>query len=278
MSQADRIRETTEVIRNKIGPDQPRCGIVLGSGLGNFCSRLRVTASLPYAELPHFRPCGVEGHAGNLIFGELNGVPVVCQQGRFHYYEGHAMADVVFPVRVMAALGIEALVVTNAAGGIRKSLQVGDLMVLTDHINFMGCNPLLGPNEANLGPRFPDMSHAYTPELRIILDRRAESLGIRLSSGVYLAVSGPSYETPAEIRMFRQWGADAVGMSTVPEVIAANHCGVQVLGLSCITNVAAGMGQTALNHAEVQQATRMAEDKFSTLLAAWVGAWATTTN
>jgi purine-nucleoside phosphorylase len=177
----------------------------------------------------------------------------------------------------MAGLGIRALVVTNAAGGIEKSLRVGDLMAIADHINFMGCNPLQGPNEPQLGPRFPDMSQAYAPALRAILAQQAERLAIALRSGVYLAVSGPSYETPAEIRMFRQWGADAVGMSTVPEVIAANHCGVPVLGLSCITNAAAGMADTALNHEEVQKATAMAEEKFSSLLAAWVGAWATTT-
>ncbi|MCB1051200.1 MAG: purine-nucleoside phosphorylase [Acidobacteria bacterium] len=273
-----RIEEAKAFIQARTDHFDPACAVILGSGLGNFANSIQVDYVLPYSEIPHFKPCNVAGHAGNLVFGRVGSVRVVCQQGRFHFYEGHAREDLIFPVRVMAALGAKALVVTNAAGGINSSFKVGDMMVIRDHINHMGTNPLIGENEDALGPRFQDMTYAYPENLRTLLYAEAKKLEITLKEGVYLAVTGPCYETPAEIRMYRLWGADAVGMSTVPEVIAANHCGLKVLGISCITNAAAGMEDKPLDHKEVQEVTARLAQQFEKLVHHWIQAWAKTSN
>lgn len=245
-------------------------GIVLGSGLGQFGEKLVDPVEIPYDRIPGFKPCGVEGHAGQLLIGTIEGKTVICQQGRYHFYEGHAMEDVVFPMRVMAKLGVEKVLITNAAGGINTSFQAGDIMLIEDHINYMGTNPLIGPNKKEFGPRFPDMSYAYCPEQRANLLRCAEELNIPVRKGVYLAVSGPSYETPAEIRMFRSLGADVVGMSTVPETIVANHSGMKVLGLSCISNPAAGISSEKLSHDEVKEVIGKMSEKFEELVRKWI--------
>ncbi len=233
-------------------PEIPQVGLILGSGLGELGEQLEEPfCVIPYEEIPGFVRSTAPGHKGRFVCGRLSGVPVLCMQGRFHCYEGYNIEDVVLPVQVMRLLGAETLLLTNAAGGINCSFQVGDLMLLTDHINFLGHNPLTGPNEPRLGPRFCDMSYTYTPSLRKLALESAERLGISLRQGVYLATAGPSYETPAEIRAFRIWGADAVGMSTVPEVIAAAHCGMKVLAFSLITNMAAGVLDQPLSEEEV---------------------------
>ena len=244
------IREAADFVLRRI-PAPPRVGIILGSGLGGIADKIENKVVLPYGEIPNFAQSTAPGHKGQLVCGTLAGVPVVCMQGRLHYYEGHDMANIVFPIRVMKLLGIDTLIVTNAAGGVDLSFQVGDLMLIEDHINFMGRNPLIGPNNPDFGPRFCDMSYTYTPALRLLAEKTAAGMGIELRRGVYLAVSGPSYETPAEIRAFRTLGADAVGMSTVPEVIAASHCGLRVLAFSLITNMAAGVLDQTLTEEEV---------------------------
>lgn len=252
-------------------PDfRPELGIVLGSGLGNFGSRIRVDQAIPYEDIPHFKPSRVAGHAGRLLLGSVAGKKVICQQGRFHYYEGHTPQEVVFPVRTMAHMGAKTLIVTNAAGGINPGFEPGTIMLIRDHINMTGTNPLIGPDEPELGPRFPDMSFAYDPELARLMHRSAQDLSMALREGTYLGLAGPSYETPAEIRMFRNWGADAVGMSTVHEVIAANQRGMRVLGLSCISNLAAGMTDAPLSHDEVKEVTTRMGDQFETLVLKWI--------
>lgn len=248
------------------GVPSPRVGLILGSGLGSFADTLDGLRKIPYAELEGFHAPTIIGHAGNLCFGQVSGVPVVAMQGRIHYYEGHDVATVVHPARTLCALGVEAIVVTNAAGGIRADMHPGDLMLLRDHLNLMGVNPLRGPNDPAIGQRFPDMSHAYDPELREAAKTAAAAAGIPLSEGIYAGLCGPSYETPAEIRYLRTIGADAVGMSTVPEVIAARHLGVRALGISCITNLAAGLGGSTLNHDEVEETARKARARFEGLL------------
>lgn len=239
------IREKTELM--------PKVGIVLGSGLGGLAASVQNPCVIPYQEIPGFAPSTAPGHAGKLLLGTIGSIPVVCMQGRLHYYEGHRMEDIVLPVRVMKALGAQTVILTNAAGGVSTDFRPGDLMLLTDHINFLGTNPLIGPNDEEIGPRFPDMTHVYTPSLRSLALQAAQECGISLQQGVYLATTGPSYETPAEIRMFRTLGADAVGMSTVPEAIAAAHCGLQVLGFSLITNMGAGVLDKPLSSEEVIQ-------------------------
>jgi purine-nucleoside phosphorylase len=242
-------------------------GLVLGSGLGAFASRLKNRIAIPYEEIPHFPvPSGVVGHAGELVLGDVGKTPVAVLSGRVHYYEGRPMNDVVFPVRALARLGVGTVVLTNAAGGVRKTFKPGDLMLMTDHINAFSTNPLIGPNEDSLGARFPDMSRVYDPALRKLTKDTARSLRIPLREGVYLGNSGPSYETPAEIRAYRAMGADAVGMSTVPEAIALNHAGVRVLGISTITNMAAGILPKPLVHAEVLATTKKVGDRFVRLL------------
>jgi purine-nucleoside phosphorylase len=229
---------------------RPSIGLVLGSGLGAFADALEEAVAVPYPEIPHFPAATVVGHAGALVVGRSRGVPVAVLKGRVHFYEGYRLDEVVFPVRVLARLGVRTLVVTNAAGAINRSFAPGDLMVIEDHIDLLG-NPLLGPNEDGLGPRFPDMTEVYDRDLRDAAEAACRAAGVPCRRGVYVALTGPSYETPAEIRMLRTLGADAVGMSTVPEVIAARHAGLRVVGLSCLTNPAAGVSDRRLDHRDV---------------------------
>ncbi len=246
----------------------PLVGVILGSGLGNFARRLPQPEVVPYTRIPNFPPARVEGHAGQLLFATLQGVRVAVLSGRVHYYEGYNLDTVTLGARTLGILGIKALIVTNAAGGIRDDLGPGQLMVVTDHINLMGVNPLAGPWDPRLGPRYPDMSSAYDPRLREAIHLASRRTRVPVAEGVYAAVSGPSYETPAEIRMLERLGADAVGMSTVPEAIAANQSGIRVAGISCISNKAAGKGRTRLSHREVMEETRRASSRFCSLLAA----------
>ncbi len=234
----------------KLSRLRPTLAMVLGSGFEQALSQLEVDAEIPYAGLPGFPPVGVSGHAGRLSIGRLGGTPVLVLSGRAHFYEGHSMAQVTFAVRVLAACGIRALLLTNAAGGVNPTFRPGDFMILTDHINAMGANPLRGPPQPGL-PRFVDLTCVYDVDLRRLLRRAGRPCGRRLRAGVYLAVGGPSYETPAEIRAFARLGADAIGMSTVPEAIVARQCGLKVAALSCITNLAAGRSRQPLSHAEV---------------------------
>ena len=250
---------------------KPKVGLVLGSGLGAFAQKLKNRVAVAYEDIPHFPvPSGVVGHAGELVLGDVDRTPVVVLSGRVHFYEGRPMTDVVFPARVLARLGVGAVILTNAAGGVRRTFRPGDLMLMTDHINAFGTNPLVGPNEDSIGTRFPDMSAVYDPTLRRLAKATARSLRIPLREGVYLGNPGPSYETPAEIRAFRAIGADAVGMSTVPEAIALRHAGVRVLGISTITNMAAGILPKPLVHAEVLAVTKRVGDRFVRLLTALV--------
>jgi purine-nucleoside phosphorylase len=247
------IKQTDEAVKaiGERSPLRPAIGLVLGSGLGAFAKTLDKAVSIPYSEIPHFAASTVVGHRGELVLGYAHGVPVAVMAGRVHYYEGHPMTQVIFPVRVLGRLGVKALVLTNAAGSVNVNYKPGELMVIEDHINFMGTNPMIGPNEDQLGQRFFDMSEAYDPQLREIAEKACWKAAVTVRKGVYIAVSGPSFETPAEIRMARAMGADAVGMSTVPEVIAARHMGIRVLGISCITNMAAGVLKQKLDHREV---------------------------
>ncbi len=261
----ENLEESVAYIRSR-SQLKPRIGIVLGSGLGAFVDEMDVETTLPYDEIPGFIAPSVEGHGGRLLLGHIKGVPIACLQGRVHYYEGHSMTAVVHPTRTIAMLGIEILMLTNSAGGLDPQMQPGDFMILDDHINLMGDNPLKGPNIAQLGPRFPDMSEAYDRKLN---DKMADLLAkksIRHSRGIYCAVSGPTYETPAEVRYLQMIGGRAVGMSTVPETIAANHLGLRVCALSCITNPAAGISKHKLSHEEVTQTAKLVSDKFCEFL------------
>lgn len=262
----NRLAESATLIRSR--DDKPvRAGIILGSGLGVFAEQLRNKTVIPYGEIPHFHESAVAGHSGNLVLGEVApGFTVACLQGRFHFYEGHDLEGVVFPTRLLGQLGAEVLVVTNAAGGINPDFAPGTLMMISDHLNMMGANPLRGLNCDELGPRFPDMSEAYPAELRQLLRQTATEQDIPLAEGVYAAMPGPSYETPAEVRMLRTLGADAVGMSTVPEVIVANQMGIKVLGVSCITNAAAGVSTQKLSHNEVMETAEQVREQFVGLL------------
>jgi len=265
-----RLNEAVEVIRAP-GEEAPSVGLVLGSGLGAFGDGLSGRIGIPYRKIPHFPvPTGVVGHKGELLLGRCGTTPVVVLSGRLHYYEGWTLADVVFPVRVLARMGVKAVVLTNAAGGIRRTFRPGDLMMISDHINAFGGNPLIGRNEDALGPRFPDMSAVYDPALRRIALAQARRLGIPLREGVYVGRHGPSYETPAEIRAFASIGADAVGMSTVPEAIALRHAGVRVLGISTITNMAAGIVKKPLTHSAVLQTAGRVEKRVVRLLTSLV--------
>jgi purine-nucleoside phosphorylase len=265
----ERIEQVARAVRDRTGR-APAVGLILGSGLGGFAESLADPAVIPYRDLPGFPTASVPGHAGRLVLGRLGDLEVAAMQGRVHGYEGWEPWQVAFPARVLCGLGVGALVVTNAAGGIRADLVPGDLMRITDHLNLAGSNPLVGPNDERLGPRFPDMSTAYEPVLGNLLDRVAAELDLPLKHGVYACLSGPTYETPAEIRMLRAVGADAVGMSTVPEVIAAAHMGVPVVGVSCITNLAAGIGKKPLSHGEVAETAERVRDRFTALLAAFL--------
>ena len=246
----------------------PRVGVVLGSGLGGFASRLTDRLEIPYETIPHWPVSTAEGHAGRLVLGRLGELLVAVMAGRVHLYEGYRPDQVVFGVRVLGRLGARALVLTNAAGGINPAFQRGLLVLISDHINLQGANPLVGPNEESLGPRFPDMTEAYSVRLRQIARETAAELGIPVAEGVYAAMLGPSYETPAEIRFLRIIGADLVGMSTVPEVIAARHMGLSVLAISCVTNMAAGLAPGPLSHREVLETGEMVRDRLSRLLEA----------
>lgn len=258
------LQETTQFILEK-GVKEIDFGLILGSGLGELAEEIEEAIVIPYDQIPFFPTSTVVGHAGQLVYGTLSGKKVLAMQGRFHFYEGHSMQTVTYPVRVMAALKAHSVIVTNASGGVNESFVPGDLMLITDHINFTGQNPLIGPNEDEIGPRFPDMSEAYTLTYREVAKEAASQLDLTLKEGVYMGYSGPTYETPAEIRMSRTMGADAVGMSTVPEVIVAAHSGLKVLGISCITNLAAGM-QANLNHEEVVETTQRVKQSFKALI------------
>ena len=255
------IREAAAYIGGRVSV-RPEIGLVLGSGLGVLADSIRDATTIPYADIPHFPVSTVEGHAGELLIGTLEDKPVLLMKGRFHMYEGYGPETVSFPVRVMKALGVKTLLVTNAAGGINADFKPGDLMLISDHINFMFKNPLIGPNDPEVGVRFPDMSEAYSKRLRALARGVGEKVGVTFQEGVYAGVLGPSYETPAEIRMLRTLGADAVGMSTVPETIAARHSGIEVLGISCISNMAAGMLDQPLSHAEVMETAEMVKETF----------------
>lgn len=259
------IQQAKEAILSRI-QEVPVIGLILGSGLGVLANEIEDAVCIPYEQIPHFGHSTVVGHQGQLVIGKLEGKQVVAMQGRFHYYEGHGLDTVVFPLRVMQAIGVHTLIVTNAAGGVNESYQAGDLMVIADHLNQAARNPLIGPNDDALGVRFPDMSEAYSKRLRAIAHETAGELGAPLKEGVYAWMLGPSYETPAEIRMLRFLGADAVGMSTVPEVIAARHMNLEVLGISCITNMAAGILPQPLSHEEVIETTEKVKATFLALI------------
>ena len=253
-----------EILR-RIAPRRPRIGAILGSGLGSFADQLEDATAVSYGDIPGFPESAIKGHAGQLVAGAASGVPVLVMQGRVHCYEGHPIESVVLPVRSMVAAGCEVIIITNAAGGIRRDLHPGDLVLITDHINLTGRNPLIGPNDDRLGPRFPDMSAAYDPGLRTLAQRAAADVGQALAQGVYGWMIGPSYETPAEIQMLGRSGGDLAGMSTVPEVTAAHHMGARVLGLSCVTNMAAGLGGK-LSHDDVKQTAQQVAAAFVALV------------
>jgi purine-nucleoside phosphorylase len=261
----DQVEGCVEWLKKRIS-GVPDVAMILGSGLGALCDEFEDAVALDYSEIPGFPESAVEGHAGKLVCGRLAGKTVVAMQGRVHYYEGWSMQEVTFPVRAFALWGIERLLVTNSAGGANPDYQPGDLMVIADQINLTGVNPLRGANDERFGPRFPDMSYAYDPQFRETILSAGKSLGIELRQGVYAGFSGPSYETPAEIRMIQTLGGDAVGMSTVPEVIVANHGAMKVGGISCITNLAAGLGSERLNHDEVKETADRVREQFSSLV------------
>ncbi len=260
-----KIQEAKAYLSNTIG-FEPEIGLILGSGLGVLADEIENPIKIAYENIPHFPVSTVEGHAGQFVAGDLEGRKVIAMQGRFHYYEGYSMQEITFPVRVMAALGVKNLLVTNAAGGANVSYIPGDLMLITDHINFTGTNPLIGKNYEELGPRFPDCSEIYDKTLNKQIEDIAKNQEIRLQKGVYQMNPGPTYETPAEVRMARVLGADAVGMSTVPEAIVARHAGIKVTGISCITNMAAGILDQPLHHGEVVETANMVKKTFIQLV------------
>jgi purine-nucleoside phosphorylase len=270
MSYLNEVTEAAEAVR-KIAT-APTAAVVLGSGLGDFAGTLSDAVSIPYGQLPHWPVSRVIGHEGRLVVGQVKGRTIAALAGRVHAYEGHDLRTVTFSIRVLGLLGVKTLILTNAAGGINTSFASGALMVIDDHINLTGSNPLVGPNEDNFGPRFPDMTEVYSRRLRGIADRAGAAIGLTLSHGVYAALLGPSYETPAEIRYLRTIGADAVGMSTAVEAIAARHMGIEVLGISCISNMAAGVLPQPLDHNEVLETTRRVRDRFMALLEGILGA------
>jgi purine-nucleoside phosphorylase len=272
MTYYDQVVEAAEFLRGKLSGLTPRVGLVLGSGLGAVADVVANPVFIPYAEIPHFPQSTVEGHSGRIVAGLLGGMAVIVMQGRVHSYEGYTPQQVTFPMRVLGMLGVRAVVLTNAAGGIQQGYHVGQLVALSDHINHMGWNPLTGPNEPRFavrkgaGLRFFDMTEAYSKRLRILAKEAATKEGFALEEGVYLATPGPCFETPAEIRAFRSLGATLVGMSTVPETIVARHMGIEVLGISCVTNLAAGLGATQLSHEEVSETGRQVEQRLAGLL------------
>ena len=265
MTLQDKITAAAEYILAHTD-QRPAVGLVLGSGLGDFADTLENARKIPYSDIPDFPQPTVEGHSGAFVFGEKQGKSVVVLQGRLHYYEGFTQQEITLPIRVLAALGVKTLILTNAAGGVNTSFHPGDLMLLSDHINYSGANPLIGPNLDAFGPRFPDVRDVYTKALREKVKAVAAEAGLTIREGVYMMFSGPCYETPAEVRMARIVGADAVGMSTVPEAIVAAHCGMQVVGMSCITNMAAGVLDQKLDHSEVVETANRVHDQFHQLL------------
>ncbi|MDF2922058.1 MAG: punA [Paenibacillaceae bacterium] len=260
-SMLEQIKEAARYLEN-LSPVRPEVGLILGSGLGVLADSMEEAVTVSYGDIPHFPVSTVEGHAGELLLGKIGGRPVLLMKGRFHMYEGYAGESVTFPIRVMKELGVSRLLVTNAAGGVNTSYEPGDLMLIRDHLNMTGTNPLIGPNHKELGVRFPDMSQAYSGRLRETAKEIAAAQGLKLQEGVYAGLLGPSYETPAEIRMLRVLGADAVGMSTVSEVIIARHSGIEVLGISCISNMAAGILDQPLSHEEVMETTDRVKQQF----------------
>lgn len=265
MNLSDRIHAAADFLRTKITAG-PTIGLILGSGLGDFADTLDNRIVVPFADIPDFPQTSVEGHVGAFVFGTKHGKSVVALQGRLHYYEGHSMQTLTLPVRVMALLGVKRLILTNASGGVNTCFCPGDLMLITDHINYSGSNPLIGANMPEFGPRFPDVSDLYSSEARSLILEKAAERGIPLRQGVYMMFTGPNYETPAEVRMARIVGADAVGMSTVPEALVASQCGIGVIGISCITNMAAGILDQPLNHQEVIETAALVHDKFHNLV------------
>lgn len=259
------MENTIDFLNKQTNNFKPEIGIILGSGLGELADEYCEYA-VSYNDIPNFVKSTVKGHKGRLVFAEINGKKVVLMQGRNHYYEGHSMREITYPVKVMKAMGVKNLILTNAAGAVNESFKPSDLMIITDHINHMGSNPLIGPNDETLGERFPDMSEVYNKSLIETTEKCASKLGIDIQKGVYWANSGPSYETPAEINMMRKLGADAVGMSTVPEAIVANYCGMDILGISCITNAASSSSGEKLSHEEVIEAADNAKSKFKALV------------
>jgi len=257
--------DAVDFINEKTNNFSPEIGIILGSGLGELADEY-CNCCISYNDIPNFLKSTVAGHKGRLVFSEINGKKVIMMQGRNHYYEGHAMQDITYPIKVMRKLGVKTLILTNAAGAVNKSYKPADLMIITDHINFMGNNPLIGKNDDEFGERFPDMSEVYSRELIELAEKCARDINIEIQKGIYWANSGPSYETPAEINMMRMLGADAVGMSTVPEAIVGNWCGMKILGISCITNSASSSSGEKLSHQEVIDAANKAKDKFKSLI------------
>jgi len=265
MELQQQIRAAADYILSHVAY-RPAIGMVLGSGLGDFADTLEDAVRIPYAEIPNFPVPTAPGHVGALVFGKKQGREVVVLQGRIHFYEGLSQKEITLPVRVLAAIGVKKLVLTNAAGGVNTSFAPGTLMMISDHINFSGANPLIGPNLDDFGPRFPDVTDLYTKALRHTVKEAAAQAGIAVQEGVYMMFSGPNYETPAEVRMAKIVGADAVGMSTVPEALIAGHCGMEVIGISCITNIAAGLSDQKLDHSEVLEIANRVHDTFRRLL------------
>ena len=261
----ERAQEATRLIRERTRADVP-VAIVLGSGLGAFAEDLTEATEIRYDEIPGFARATVEGHAGRLVIGKAGEVTVAAMQGRFHFYEGYSLQDVTFPIRVLKLLGVRTVVLTNAAGSLNVEFTPGSLMVITDHLNLLGDNPLRGENDERFGPRFPDLTSVYAPELQSVVIEAGSAMGLELRRGIYAALSGPSYETPAEIHMVRTLGADAVGMSTVPEAIVARHMGMNVVGISCITNLAAGVSNRPIDHSQVMQIGERVRGAFTELL------------
>ena len=260
-----RAEKAARTIRS-CSTEEARIAIVLGSGLGAFAEEFEEAVKIPYQQIPGFVTSTAQGHAGSLVIGKVEAVPIIAMQGRVHYYEGYSLEEVTFPIRTFKLLGIKTLILTNASGGVDVELSQGALMVISDHLNLMGVNPLRGPNDERFGPRFPDMSEVYSRELQELVVEESRALGITTRRGIYAALPGPSYETPAEIHMLRAAGADAVGMSTVPEAIVARHMGMNVLGISCITNMAAGISEHPINHEEVMETGRRVRETFTQLL------------
>jgi purine-nucleoside phosphorylase len=270
MDYYDKVKDAADAVRGRLA-EVPQVGIVLGSGLGDFAKSLTDAVTMPYGTLPHWPASRVIGHEGTLVVGKSAGKPIAALAGRCHAYEGHDMATVTFAVRVLGMLGVKTVILTNAAGGVNTGFSQGALMVIDDHINLMGANPLVGTNDERFGPRFPDMTDIYSARLRAVADRAGKAINLLLPHGIYVAVLGPSYETPAEIRYLRTIGADAVGMSTVPEAIVARHMKIEVLGISCITNMAAGVLPHPLDHDEVMDTARRIRGQFIALLEGIIG-------